>query len=191
FGEGSGAYRDLKFSFIDLLGKKLTYVDLLNYVARLACQESGRREKGDFKSGDIPNLAAAYLTSFLRNNGHRAEYINLFQYEHDKLVEYLAAGPLCIAITTTFYVMNLPVKEMVKFIREHNRSVKLIVGGPLISNHQRICRGASLKAALDDIGADIYIIEGQGELTLSRVIECLKNGDDLGDVPNVCYYDKG
>ena len=29
-----------------------------------------------FKSGDIPNLAAVYLTKFLRRKGHNACYIN-------------------------------------------------------------------------------------------------------------------
>ena len=84
YGEDSEAYRDLKFSFVNLGGKKLDYTGLLNYARQ---QSSPRDERPvaqtEFKSGDIPNLAAVYLTNFLRNRGCRAGYINLFQYEKE------------------------------------------------------------------------------------------------------------
>ena len=184
YGEDSEAYRDLKFSFVNLDGNKLDYPGLLNHVRSLAGVNGE-----ELKSGDIPNLAAAYLTNFLRRNGHTAEYINLFQYEKDKLIEYLRRDPLCVAITTTFYVVNLPVTEMVEFIREHNPKVKIVVGGPLVNNHARNYHGDALKTALEDMGADIYVLEGQGEFTLARLIECLKNGGNLNDVPNLAYFE--
>ena len=184
YGEDSEAYRDLKFSFVNLDGNKLDYPGLLNHVRSLAGVNGE-----ELKSGDIPNLAAAYLTNFLRRNGHTAEYINLFQYEKDKLIEYLRRDPLCVAITTTFYVVNLPVTEMVEFIREHNPRVKIVVGGPLVNNHARNYHGDALKTALEDMGADIYVLEGQGEFTLARLIECLKNGGNLNDVPNLAYFE--
>ncbi len=96
-----------------------------------------------------------------------------------------------MAITTTFYVVNLPVSEMVEFIRKHNPRVKIVVGGPLVSNYARQSPGDTLKAALADMGADIYVIEGQGELTLANIVECLKNGGDLKNVPNIVHFDKG
>lgn len=192
YGEDAEAYRDLKFSFVNLDGKKLDYIGLLNHAWELA-QPEGRdvQPHEQFKSGEIPNLAAAYLTNFLRRRGHQASYINLFQHEQEKLVEYLAAEPYCVAITTTFYVVNLPVNEMVEFIRRHNPRVKIVVGGPLISNHARNYRADELQAALDDMGADIYVVEGQGELTLAQIIECLKHGGDLSKVPNLAYFEGG
>ena len=185
YGEDSEAYRDLRFSFVNLGGKKLDYTGLLNYARPYD------RPQAEFKSGDIPNLAAVYLTNFLRNRGCRAGYINLFQYEKEKLIEYLAADPLCVAITTTFYVVNLPVNEIVEFIRTYNSTVKIIVGGPLIANHARNNQGDSFSAALDDLGADIYVIEGQGEATLARIVECLKKDGSLSDVPNIAYFENG
>ena len=190
YGEDSEAYRDLKFSFVNLGDRKLDYPGLLNY-ARDQSHPPNDGPQAKFKSGDIPNLAAVYLTNFLRNRGYQAGYINLFQYEKEKLIEYLAADPLCVAITTTFYVVNLPVIEMVEFIRAHNPAVKIIVGGPLIANHARNNQGESLSAALDDLGADIYVIEGQGETTLARIVGCLKNGGSLSDVPNIAYFENG
>jgi p-methyltransferase len=130
YGEESEAYRDLKFSFINFGDKKLNYVGLLNHILELAGHGNGGGMR-PFESGDIPNLAAVYLTNFLRKRGHHTKYINLFQYEKDRLAEFLAEDPYCVAITTTFYVLNFPVTEMVEFIRSRNPKVKIIVGGPL------------------------------------------------------------
>lgn len=192
YGEESEAYRDLKFSFMDLDGKKLDYIGLLNYVFSRAYRNGEPLNTNEqFKSGEIPNLAAVYLTNFLRYRGHKARYINLFQYEKDRLAEYLAQDPYCVAITTTFYVVNLPVIEMVEFIRRHNSKVKIVVGGPLVANHNRSFDGDELKAALDDMGADIYVVEGQGEDTLSQIVSCLKEKGDLKNVPNIIYFENG
>ena len=150
-GEDSEAYRDLKFSFVDLGGRKLTYAGLLSEAYR---QAHGRTDAEDeFKSGDIPNLAAVYLTSYLRRRGFRAKYINLFLYEKDKLQSYMAEDPLCVAITTTFYSLNFPAIEIVRGIREHNQKTRIVVGGPLIANHVRRYPPDELLIALDDIGA--------------------------------------
>ncbi|WNG44098.1 PhpK family radical SAM P-methyltransferase [Archangium minus] len=189
YGEDSEAYRDLKFSFVELEGRRLNYVDLLNHVYRRALP-SGRHHP-EFRSGDIPSLAAVYLSSFLRRRGHDVTYLNLFQHEKERLAELLAQNPRAVAITTTFYVLNDPVIEMVQFIRRHNPEVRIIVGGPLISNHHRRYEGNELAVVLDDLGADIYVVESQGELTLSRVLERLRAGQDLEDVPNIIYPASG
>jgi len=183
YGKDTEAYRDLMFSFVDLDGRKMDYIGLMNHVFGDAGNE--------FKSGDIPNLAAVYLTNFLRQRNQRVNYINLFQSEKEELIAYLDEDPYCVAITTTFYVVNQPVNEMVEFIRQHNDKVKIVVGGPLISNHARNNQDDSFRTALDDMGADIYVIEGQGELTLARIVECLKQGGDLSTVPNIVYFENG
>jgi radical SAM PhpK family P-methyltransferase len=182
YGRDSEAYRDLQFSFVDLDSEKLDYIGLLNRV--FAEARSGAPCE-QFKSGAIPNLAAVYLTNFLRRHGHTARYINLYQHEQQRLLEYLALDPVCVALTTTFYVVNLPINEMVKFIREHNPSVKIVVGGALIANHCRNYTGEALSAALEDMGADIYVVEGQGEHTLAQIVGTLKDGGSLANIPNL------
>jgi p-methyltransferase len=192
YGEDTEAYRDLKFSFVNVANQKMDYMGLLNHsMARARNNGQSLTPEESFKSGDIPNLAAIYLTNYLRMRGHRAKYINLFQNEKEKLIEYLKQKPACVAITTTFYVVNLPVNEIVEFIKEHAPEVKIVVGGPLVSNHVRGTHGDELRAALSDMGADIYVVEGQGELTLSQIIECLNNGGNLNRVPNIIYFEDG
>lgn len=212
YGEYSEAYRDLRHSFVDLDGKKMNYVGLLNEVYRLAGGASAASpEHEEFKSGDIPNLAAVYLSNFLRKRGYRADYVNLFQHEKGELIRRLEENPLCVAITTTLYVLNSPAKEIIQFIRAYNENLKIIVGGPLVANHARNYRKSEQTAisglasaqldrcagneefllALEDLGADIYVIESQGELTLARIVERLKGGRSLDSVPNLVYAEDG
>lgn len=193
YGDDSEAYRDLRFSFVNINGRNMNYVGLLNHVLKLATGNNGESTIGndELKSCDIPNLAAVYLTHYLRRRDYNARYINLFQFEKDELAEYLDSDPLCVAITTTFYVLNLPVNEMVKFIRARNPRTKIVVGGPLIANHLRNYQGDELTVALEDMGADIFVNESQGEHTLTLIIEALKNGGDLSAVPNILYRESG
>jgi radical SAM PhpK family P-methyltransferase len=192
YGVESEAYRDLKFSFVDLDGRKLNYIDLLNQVFETARADGGEpADAAPFKSCEIPNLAAAYLTHFLRRRGYEARYVNLFQHEKEELRRMLDADPLCVAITTTFYLMNFPVSEMVNFIRAHNPRVKIVVGGPLVANHARNYRGEELATALDDIGADLYVVESQGEATLLEIVRRLREGLSLDGVPNTIRAEGG
>src|SRR4026208_2297549 len=72
YGEDSEAYRDLKFSFVNTGEKKLTYPALLSHAYNLSRRNgngNGVISNDVFKSGDIPNLAAVYLTNFLRQDG--------------------------------------------------------------------------------------------------------------------------
>jgi p-methyltransferase len=210
YGVDSEAYRDLRFSFVNLDSGPKTYVELLNHVRDIAAGPGAR--VAPYYSGAIPNLAAAYLTNFVRARGFTAEYINLFQNEKERFAELLADNPGCVAITTTFYVINLPVTEIVQFVRACNPTVPIVVGGPLIANHARRYAGeapmtlagtlpmataapvrvsADFEAALVDLDADIYVIEGQGELTLTRVLDRLRRGASLADVPNLVYREQG
>ena len=192
YGENSEAFRDLKFSFVNLDGHPVNYVALLNHVIKAAHPDSAE-EVGEapFKSGEIPNLAAVYLSNYLRNCGLQTKYINLFQDEKDKFAELLRGEPVCVAITTTFYVLNFPVNEMVQFIRQHSMRTKIVVGGPLVSNHLRNLHGGALDSALLDMGADFYVVDSQGETTLSSLVKALKAHEDPATVPNLAYFQQG
>jgi p-methyltransferase len=187
YGEESEAYRDLRYSFLDIGGKKRNYVDLMNYAWNTA---QGLPLEGQaFISGEIPNLAAVYLTNYMRRQGYSCEYVNLFQHQKEQLERLLDQDPYCVAITTTFYVVNFPASEMVQFIRSRNDRVKIVVGGPLVSNHTRYHSGDQLAAAFNDIGADIFVVEGQGETTLANIVQCLRDDGDLSRVPNIYYFE--
>ncbi|MBD0260343.1 MAG: radical SAM protein, partial [Cytophagales bacterium] len=139
----------------------------------------------------MPNLSAVYLSNYLMKRGLEVDYINLFQHEKATLARMLQEDPVCVAITTTFYVVNLPVTEIVEFVRQYNKTVPIIVGGVLVSNHQNAFGEEEFLGALRDMGGDIFVLESQGEATLGRLIEQLKAGGDLAEVPNIVYQKDG
>lgn len=188
-GKSSPAYRDIKLSFVDLNGAPRNYVDLMNMSedGLSVAQRGGPR----FVSGEIPNLAAVYLSNFLRRRGLTTRYINLFQLEKERLADWLRERPRCVAITTTFYFLNYPVTQIVQFIRSINSETRIIVGGPLISNYLRDLSGDELSFALADMGADYYVVDAQGEATLAALVSCLKRGDPPESLPNLAYFKSG
>ena len=101
-------------------------------------------------------------------------------------------------------MLSAPVIEIVNAIRRINPAVKIVVGGPLIANYFRqrqsdtigilgskMASQDSLPSALQDIGADIYVNESQGELTLANIATALKRGTPLADVASIAFWDGG
>jgi p-methyltransferase len=189
YGKRSEAYRDLQLSFIEIDGHRLDYMGLLNHV--IDPESYGTNKTDKYRAGDFPALAAVYLMHFLRKRGATAEYINLFQDEKEKLKAILASNPKCVAITTTFYVLNFEANEIIRFIREHNKETKIIIGGPLIANYAHAYEGDMLIQNLEKLDADIYVSESQGESTLFSILEALKGKISLQEVPNIFFRKDG
>ena len=189
-GEDREVYRDLRYNFIDVVGEgKMHYLDLLNHVWTKARGNADPSDAGPFRLGDVPHLASVYLTNFLNRRGKRADWINLFESEQERLIERLAENPRCVGITTTLYVFNEPAKRVVDFVRGHHETVPIVIGGPLIANLARAHEGVELEWHLRNLGADIFVVESQGESTLDRIVQCLIDGGDLGSIPNLLYFD--
>lgn len=184
--ERSGALRNFETNTVPVDGKRIPYMALLNRAITDATGTDPR-----LHVGELPNLAVTYLTSYLRRRGFATEHVNFFNYEKDRLAQILADKPRVVAITTTFYVENGPISELVKYVRERSPTTKIAVGGPHIYNlcthYDTLTQGLLFK----EIGADIYIHESQGELTLSRVLAALRpGGAGLASVPNLVYFDE-
>jgi radical SAM PhpK family P-methyltransferase len=181
----SAAYMDAKSNSILLDGKRITYMDLMNHAIGKATGEPS-----NYSSFGTPSQAVCYLASFLRKRGFSVETVNLFRFGKDRLKELLAEQPAAVALTTTFYVDPTPIQEMVRWIRKHSPNTKIIVGGPFVFKAVKSYQGLALDRGLSVLGADIYVVESQGELTLSRVLQVLKGGGDLAKIPNLVYYDR-
>jgi p-methyltransferase len=185
FQEVSGGYRHLMVNSVQFAGRRLKYSDLLNRcIERATCVPSRRHV------GQMPNLGACYLVSFLHRRGYRAELVNFFNFEQERFAELLAGPVRSVAITTTYYFEPEPITELVRFVRERNPDCKIIVGGPHIFN---ICTDNAENpkqqhGLLAEMGADIYVFDSQGELTLSRLCEELRSRHpDLSRIPNLVY----
>lgn len=184
FSSHSGAYHEIKTNSVLIGNSRETYMDLLNRILKTTTGIDW--QLNTFKT---PNLAVAYLASFLRRIGFSVEIINYFNSGMSDLKGMLMNGTQAVAITTTYYVDDEPIKQIIKYIRAINPEVKIIVGGPRI---YRICNTEKIQLQdliLKNIGADIYIIGPQGEATLANVMQCLvrQAAGDLSTVPNLIY----
>lgn len=161
----------------------------LDAFSRLRNSRNGRSDR--YHVAEVFNLAALYLTSYLRRSGLRAEPISLFSGERDRLAALLAERPAVVAITTTFYVNILPVAPVVQLVRELSPDSHIVIGGPLIDN---LCM-SGLTGAVQDfffaMGADSYIQESQGEQSLAALCHAVRRGGDLAAVDNVIHCPDG
>ena len=185
--EVSGGYRRLLVSSLSFRGERVKYPELLNATLEAATGTPSR-----FHVGRMPNLGAITLVSFLRRRGLRAELVNFYNEDKEQLRQLLAERPNAVAITTTFYFESQPIREIVDFVREHSPSTRVIVGGPHIFN---ICTDHAPRlqdVLFREMAADIYVYDGQGELTLSRICQELRRPNpDLASIPNVIHTTDG
>ena len=184
----SGAYHEIKTNSIVRHGQRISYMDMLN---DLLARSSGQETR--LNVFEAPSLGVCYLTSLLKRRGFHVDFVNFFNFGRSRLRDLLSTAPRSVAITTTFYIDDEPIIEIVKFIRQHSPATKIIVGGPHIFNRAADFDSDTLAYMFGSIGADIYIIDSQGELTLSKVVDALRHSDmpDLEAIPNLMYTTDG
>lgn len=185
-GVNSGAYRDLNLNFITINGKPYTVAEVFNLAAM-----SDSRLKGyifPITFGETFSASISYLGTYLDRRGLTFDYINSFNDDKDLLAEKLKReNILTIAIITTLYVSVFPIFEIMDFIRKHNRTVKVVIGGPFVSNQIRVLGDEDLHYLFNSINANFFVHSAQGEETLVNLIKALKEDLPLKDIPNIYY----
>ncbi len=185
-GRQSAFLSYLQHNSVEVQGRRLTYSELLNLALSRATGVDPQ-----FHVGRLPNLASHYLASFLGRRGFSTSVVNCLPYDDAQLRAALAQRPMAIALSTTLYLDPGPVQQTVQRIRALDPRVRIIVGGPFIFN---TCRGndsLTQNILFDQMGADVYVDESQGEATLARVLGRLQAGRDLEGVANVIWRSPG
>ena len=181
-GKNSGAYQDVDLAFIESGGKKYRALDILSTF------QDKTGVKRLYHNLDFLWPTIIYLGNYIQKRGFTFDYINLFQLEKHTLKEKLLKEDiLTIAITTTLYISAEPILEIIAFIKKYNSKVKIIVGGPFIFNISESMENKAFKSLLNYMGADLYVINSEGEAALVNSLNALKNGSDLNKVPNIAY----
>lgn len=185
-GEHSGAYRDLNLSFLNYKDRMYTLPEIYNLINDKRENDDTEFEK--LSLGNVFSLTIAYLGSFLNKRGFSFEYVNSFQDKKDELAQILEENTiLTIAIPTTLYVTVFPILEIISFIKKYNKTAKLIVGGPFVSNSISYKDEGATQYMFNLIGADFYVYSAQGEGTLAQIIQSVKNGESFSHINNIFY----
>jgi p-methyltransferase len=179
----SAHWDDVTLSSVLVGGRRLSYMDLLN---KSLGEATGRpHQLSPFLT---PSAAVCHLTSFLRRRRLNVEIVNFFDAERDRFRALLAERPRAVVLTTTFYVEPEPLAEVIRFVREHAPEVKIIAGGPYVLRLGSNLDDATQDYLLQDIGADFYIVDSQGEDTLARLLHAFRRAADPTDgVPNLIW----
>lgn len=187
-GSGSGAYKDLSLAFVELDNKPNRSMDVLNRYYF----EGNQEHCAPFHNADFLWPVITCLTTYLTRRGFKADYVNLFHLEKEKLIKKLVEDdPLTVAITTTLYVSPQPMLEIISFVRKYNRKTKIVVGGPYISNQAKITDPIQSQKLFKFIGADFYVISQEGEYALAQLLKALKTGSNLEEIDNIAYKKGG
>jgi radical SAM PhpK family P-methyltransferase len=186
-GTDSGAYQDLALAFVEHEGEPKRALDVLSDFFHEGRPQPAR----PFNNADFMWPVVSYLATYLRKRNFTVDYVNLPHFEKNKLREKLKQGVKAVAITTTLYVSPHPILELVEMIREHDSNVKIIVGGPYISNQTHGMDQENFRGLLEYLGGDIYVLCQDGEATLEATLRALKENAPLDMVPNLAFKNKG
>lgn len=185
FGKDSGAYQDQDYVFINVDGRPKRIIDVLNMA------NPGFSEKPlshlDFL---WPTIMA--LGSHLKKNGLTYDYVNQFALEKDLLKEKLLNNEYrSIAISTTLYISEFPIIDVVRFIRKYRTDIPIIIGGPYVQNRTTEGAREKLDGELSHLGGDIYVDSSEGQQALVNIISALNKNRSLYGIDNVIYRRKG
>lgn len=186
-GMNSGAYRDLNLNFIFYNNRPYTVPEIFNIFYYQSYEN--KNSKQFFHVAESFSATIAYLGTYLHRRGYTFDYVNAFQCSKTGLSEKLRKeNILTIAIITTLYVSVLPIIEIIEFIKTHNQTAKLIVGGPFVSTKARTLLPEELESLFTTtIGADFYVNSSQGEAALVKIIDALKNKLIPDDINNIYF----
>lgn len=75
-----------------------------------------------------------------------------------------------------------PVYKLIKEIKQIDRSIKIILGGPFASQYYELL----LKNFLVD-----YVVIGDGEITLNELLNCLESRGDTRNIKGIAFFSEG
>jgi len=187
-GLHSRAYADLNLNFIWYDNKPYSAADTFNLFYLNGGDDKPAADLKPLSWGENFSNTIAYLGTFLHRRGLTFDFVNYFRDQKEELAKKLSEeNILTIGITTTLYISAFPILEIIDFIRRYNRTAKIVTGGPFIATQCRIMDSNSLEYLFDSIGADFYINSSEGEATLVKLINALKNNQPLEEINNLYF----
>jgi anaerobic magnesium-protoporphyrin IX monomethyl ester cyclase len=188
--DNSFQYRHLRMNFLRYQDKAYSITDFFNSF--FYGDDPRETRLGPIKFTNTFIGAIAYLGNYLAKRGFCVDFIHSFKDQREELARKLRENQvLSIAISTTFYYDEFPLYEMIQFIKEHNNTAKVILGGPYIRRIIQLTPGEELQKILLTFGADFVVYSPEGEATLKKIVSSLRNSssDEYLKIDNLYYRD--
>lgn len=192
YGEDSHMYRETNMSNLGYIKYENKLYSSSHIFNRINYEEGiVDNSFDDIGMSETFSLTIAYLGTYLYRCGLNIDYVNSFNKEKEHLAEILENNDVkAIIIPTTYYIFAFPIIEIVNFVKKHNASAKIIIGGPYIANRVRALEEEDLQRTFKITGADVYIYNTEGEQALCKVINAIKNKLPIDNIKNIFYKEK-
>ncbi len=186
-------HRNLSRLQLRLNGKYMGLLDLMNYLKnnRHAPELTPDNANEHYTLANMVTLNGIYLYQYLLREGYDPLIIQ--NYSLTKLSEVLYKRPLAVCISSNFLYLD-DIQEMATQIKEYDPRIPVIAGGMLVK--KVLDAGQNLSPqTLNWLSTfqgkvDAFIVEAQGEQTLVKLLETMKEGGDLRKVPNLAFFDE-
>jgi len=178
-------------------GKYMGMPDLMNYIraGRKVRTIEPENVSSSYSFANGFTLNGIFLFQYLRKNGYEPSLVQNYSLALADLPKALEKNPLAVCISSTFLYLD-DIKEIASRIKAIDSDVPVIVGGTLA---KKVLGGGWNVApqTLEWISGfkgkvDAFVIEGHGELTLLKLLECLRRGKrahELKNIPNLLIFD--
>ena len=192
---GTGWERFLHLNYVNY-DNDIMLPNHLASIAKLTGSNGGviKNEKGYFDKSDIstysawkiPLLGGIFLYQYLKSLSLDTGIIQHAQLEQEKFDSSLSQSPKVIAISTTLTLNPLDITALVKYCRSKSPESFIVLGGmgvwnSYLSNKDNPNLFKSYKA-------DAVILDSKGFKTLGSVVQHIKDGKTLENVPNLILY---
>ena len=131
---------------------------------------------------DSVNLGIGYVEAYARSLGLISEssVFRTYNTEEQELINFLNKDWDIVACTTTTAAMS-EISHIAKLRKELNLSSLLLIGGPQVMTFEEI--------VFKNLDID-FAINGEGEITFSELLRCLKRNGDLSKIEGLIYRDE-
>lgn len=125
-----------------------------------------------------PIEGVSYISTVLKNAGYQVEIVD-YRLQNKPLDELLKDDKAVLGIAT-FIDSYCFLEDFVKRVRQKNKDIAIILGGPFVSSAPEVL--------MKNLPVD-YAVLGEGELTILELMDALHRKDKYSVtwVPGICY----
>lgn len=186
-----GVHRNIQDLLLRVNGRHMDLLDLMNFVKNHARAPDLTPDNVAhyYSLAHIVTLNGIYLYHYLANQGY--DPILIQNFATADMAHTLQERPLAVCISSNFILMD-EIKQIAAQIKKAAPEVPVIVGGMLVKKVLDPGKDLSAQALayLETFygKVDVFVVEAQGEQTLTGLLNCLRNGGGAYRMPNLAFF---
>lgn len=120
-----------------------------------------------------PNVGVAYLATYIRSQGYDNTNVVDLAFDDPGCLDTMDADVYCLTATTPSFCRALALAQRLK-----SKTNTIIMGGP----HVSVSSSEALHSGYVD-----YVVRGEGEHTLLKLLEVIKKGTSATEIRGISY----